>query len=136
MKDYMEVLRERIDVLMFLVDEYNMKIAEQRFYTGGTYIEYSFYNESGCFTVSFGPCSDLDFYFAPKFSNLLYELHYKLVNIWIDEPEIWKRHQKWIWFIKDPFFWGKPKKIINALAETIRTKIERDNEFFGVQVLK
>lgn len=122
---------------MFLVEEYNLKYSEQTFnnqpfgnYTTKTY---SFYNDSGCFTVNYLLQRDeLDFYFSSKFSNERSKLQEKLVNIWVDEPEIWNKHQKWIFSIKDPFFWWKKEKVINALAETIKTKIDKNNEFFGV----
>ena len=86
---------------MFLVEEYNLKYSEQTFnnqpfgnYTTKTY---SFYNDSGCFTVRHMIQKDeLDFYFSSKFSSECEKLQEKLINIWIDEPEIWNKHQKWI----------------------------------------
>lgn len=132
-------MEENIKMLMFLVEEFNLKYSAQTFnncpfgnYTTKTY---SFYNDSGCFTVNYLISRDeLDFYFSSRFSNEYKELHERLVNIWIDEPEIWNKHQKWIFSINDPFFWWKKKKVIKALAETIKTKIDKNREFFGIKV--
>lgn len=133
-------MEENIKMLMFLVEEYNLKYSEQTFinYPFGNYTTktYSFYNESGCFTIKYlTQRNELDFYFSKIYSNDCKELQEKLINIWIDEPEIWNNNQKWIFSIKDPFFWWKKKKVIKALAETIREKIRKTSEFFGVKVL-
>lgn len=125
--------------LMFLVDEYHLKYKKQTFVGKpcGSYITrtYSFYNDTGCFTIHhLAMRDDLDFYFSSNFSNNYDDLREKLVNIWIDEPEVWNRHQKWILGLKDPFFWWKEEKVIKALAETIMVKIRKNNEFFGVQI--
>ena len=133
-------MEENIKMLMFLVDEYNLKYSVQTFnnYPFGNYTTktFSFYNDSGCFTIRYLSQKDeLDFYFSSRFSNECKELQERLVNIWIDEPEIWNKHQKWIFSLKDPLFWWKKKKVIKALAETIKTKIDKNKEFFGVKVL-
>ena len=133
-------MKECIQMLMFLVDEYGLLYSEQTFnncpfgnYTTKTY---TFYNDSGCFTIKYLVQRDeLDFYFSSKFSNDYNKLQEKPVNIWIDEPEIWNKNQKSIFLIKDPFFWWKKKKVIKALAETIKIKIDKNNEFFGIKIL-
>ena len=132
-------MEEIIKLLMFLVDEYNLKYSQQTFnhYPFGDYTTktYSFYNESGCFTINYLLQKDeLDFYFSTEFSTECKKLQGKLVNIWIDEPEIWNKNQKWIFSIKDPFFWWKKKKIIKTLAEVIKIKIHKNNEFFGIKI--
>ena len=124
-------MEENIKMLMFLVDEYNLKYSVQTFnnYPFGNYKTktFSFYNDSGCFTIRYLLQKDeLDFYFSSRFSNECKELQERLINIWIDEPEIWKKHQKWIVSLKDPLFWLKKKKVIKALAETIKTKIDKN----------
>lgn len=134
-------MEQIIKMLMFLVEEYNLKYSKQTFnnYPFGNYTTktYSFYNDSGCFTIKYLLQKDeLDFYFSSKFSNECKKLQENLVNIWIDEPEIWNKHKKLIFLIKDPFFWWKKTKVIKALAETIKTKIVKNNEFFGVKILQ
>ena len=130
----------KLDVacLMFLVKDYNLNFSSQTFNNcpHGNWITktYSFYNNTGCFTINYLVGRDeLDFYFSTKFSNNYCELHEKLLNVWIDEPEIWNKHQKWLYVFKDPFFWWNKRKIIRALADVIRKKIEVSNEFFGVK---
>ena len=139
MSKLIENMNKNIRHVMFLVDEYHLNYKEQIFEGKpfGTYetITYSFYNDSGCFTLSYlSSREELDFYYSSKISDDYYELHEKGVNIWIDEPEIWNKHQKWFGFINDPFFWMKHEKVIKALAETIRVKINKNGEFFGVKI--
>lgn len=130
----------KLDVacLMFLVNDYNLNFSSQTFnncpYGNWITKTYSFYNNTGCFTINYLVGRDeLDFYFSTKFSNNYCELHEKLLNVWIDEPEIWNKHQKWLYVFKDQFFWWNKRKIIRALADVIRKKIEVSNEFFGVK---
>ncbi len=123
-----------INLLMFLVDKYHLKFTAQDFpscpfgnYTTKTY---SFYNDTGCFTISYLlQKNELDFYFSNTFSSKYASLCKKLLNVWVEEPEIWRKHRN-----KHPFFWWNKKKILSALAEVIREKIHKNNEFFGVVV--
>ena len=124
---------------MFLVDEYQLNFSAQIFngcpFGNWTTETYSFYNETGCFTINYllGR-NEIDFYFSSAFSEDYEKLHEKLLNVWNAEPQIWEKHQKGMFGLKDPFFWWKKKKIIEALAETIRYKIDRTKTFFGVSV--
>ena len=132
-------MEDYVKLLMFLVDEYHLKFSAQTFnkcpFGAWTTKAYSFYNNTGCFTIAYllGR-EDLDFYFSSAFSNDYNKLCEELLNVWIDEPQIWNKHQKWIFGIKDPFFWWKKKKIFNALAETIKEKINRTGEFYGIKI--
>ena len=130
---------EEVKVLMFLVDEYGMQFSKQTIknypridYTTQTY---SFYNKSGCFTISYLAARDeLEFYYSRRFSCAPEELFEKPINIWIDDPEIWDRHKKWLFGIQDPFFWWKKRKVIDALAEVIRKKISANGKFFDIKI--
>ena len=130
---------EKVKALMFLVDEYGMEFSKQTI-KGYPLIDcvtltYSFYNKSGCFTISYLAARDeLEFYYSHRFSYVPEELFEKPINIWIDDPKIWNRHEKLIFGIKDPFFWLKKKKIIDALAEVIRKKISANGEFFDIKI--
>ena len=55
------------------------------------------------------------------------------LNVW-DNNEILKKHQKWIFGLKNPFFWYSKKKYMKALAETIKKKISENNEFWGIKI--
>ena len=44
-----------------------------------------------------------------------------------NEPRYYKEYEKYANILK--------KKVIKALAETIKTKIDKNKEFFGVKVL-
>ena len=64
-------MEESIKMLMFLVDEYNLKYSVQTFnnYPFGNYTTktFSFYNDSGCFTIRYLSQKDeLDFYFSSR----------------------------------------------------------------------
>lgn len=126
--------------LGFLVKDYGIKYAYQDFKNcyGGNWRVYThcFYNESGCFTIHYLPQrGELDFYFAKEFSNVRENLCERLIDINSVEKEIWKKHEKLLFF-KDPFFWWNNKKILQALAEVIKAQIKKRGEFFGVKVKK
>lgn len=128
-----------VNLLMFLVDDYNLSFSAQTFentpFGNWTTKTYSFYNDTGCFTISYLPNrEEWEFYFSHAFSRDCAKLQKEILNVWIDEPEIWHRHQRWIFGLKDPFFWWKKKKVFRALSETIRKKIQMDNAFWGVKV--
>ena len=135
----MEQMEQAIKHLMFLVDEYHLNFKKQDFKGKpfGNYntMVYSFYNDTGCFNIEYlYTREEFSFYYSSKFSNDYDELLDKMVNIWIDEPEIWNKHRKWFWFLNDPFFDEKKEKVIMALAEIIRARIDKTGEFFGIKV--
>ncbi len=124
--------------LMFLVEKYNLKFTEQIFKSTpfGNWITktYSFYNDSGCFTIfELLQRDEIDFYFSDVFSTDYLVLKQRKLNVW-DNNEILKKHQKWIFGLKNPFFWYSKKKYMKALAETIKEKISENKEFFGVKI--
>ena len=126
------------ELLGFLVKEYNLSYKYQEFTNcyGGNWIvqTYSFYNDSGCFTICFIPQkNELDFYYASQFSNERKDLCEKMIDICEIEPDIWDKHTK-VGFFHRPFFWCNNKKILSALAEALRVHLSKDNNFFGIQV--
>ena len=124
--------------LMFLVEKYNLKFAEQTFGNTpfGNWVTktYSFYNDSGCFTISeLLQRDEIVFYFSDAFSTDYLVLKQRELNVW-DNNEILRKHQKWIFGLKNPFFWNSKKKYMKALAEVIKEKIGKNKEFFGIKV--
>ena len=124
--------------LMFLVEKYNLKFTEQTFESTpfGNWVTktYSFYNDSGCFTISeLLQRDEIDFYFSDVFSTDYLVLKQRQLNVW-DNDEILKKHQKLIFGLKNPFFWCSKKKYMKALAEIIKEKISERKEFFGVKI--
>ena len=135
----MHYMYEEVKVLMFLVDEYGLQFSKQSFEWEKSSRDwicktYSFYNESGCFTICYDFKGDMLIYYASEFSCDRRILCEKLVNIWSVEPEIWKKHKKVFGLFADPFFEEKTAKVLRALAEVIRKQIEETNEFFGVKI--
>ena len=127
-----------IKELMFLVEKYNLKFADQTFNSTpfGNWVTktYSFYNDSGCFTISeLLQRDEIDFYFSDIFSNDYRVLKQVQLNVW-ENDEILRKHQKWIFGLKNPFFWYSKKKYMKALAETIKKKISENNEFWGIKI--
>lgn len=95
---------------------------------------YSFYNESGCFSVyNLIQRDEVDFYYAKKFSNDITCLKEKIISIESVEKEIWGRHRK-TGFLGIPFFWGSNKQVFRALADVIKAQIDKHREFFGTKV--
>lgn len=126
------------DALDFLCKQYGLNYSFQRFekHPFGNWCAdmYSFYNESGCFSIyNLIQRDEIDFYFAKKFSNNITELKEKIVLIESVEKDIWERHKK-TGFLKLPFFWGSNKQVIRALAEVIKAQIEKTGQFFGIKV--
>ncbi len=57
---------------------------------------YSFYNESGCFTIHFlSQRGELDCYCAAAFSAVREELCHRSVDMCSIKPEIWEKNQNW-----------------------------------------
>ena len=124
--------------LMFLVEKYGLRFTEQIFEGTpfGNWVTktYSFYNDSGCFTITeLLQRDEIDFYFSDAFSTDYPALRQRRLNVW-DDNEILKKHQKWIFGLKNPFFWRNKKKYMKALAEIINTKIGENKEFFGIKI--
>ena len=124
--------------LMFLVEKYNLKFTEQTFESTpfGNWVTktYSFYNDSGCFTISeLLQRDEIDFYFSDVFSTAYPDLKKRQLNVW-DNNAILEKHQRWIFGLKNPFFWYSKKKYMKALAEIIQAKISNNKEFFSINV--
>ena len=131
-------MQNAVKELMFLVEKYNLKFAEQTFKSTpfGNWITktYSFYNDSGCFTISeLLQRDEIDFYFSDNFSTVCPALKQKQLYVW-DNNKILQKHQKWIFGLKNPFFWYSKKKYMKALAEIIEVKISENKEFFGIKI--
>lgn len=127
--------------LMFLVEEYGHLFSQQMFshcpYGNYTTKTYSFYHRTGYFTIRYlVERDDLDFYDLSVVSDQYLQLHEKLLNVWVDENEILKKHQRWLWVFRDPFFWWKKAKVLSALAEVIKRKIEKTGELYGIRVFE
>ncbi|MBE6797195.1 MAG: hypothetical protein E7531_02510 [Ruminococcaceae bacterium] len=126
------------EVFDFLITDYGLEYKHQEFinaYDGNWTVQaYSFYNNSGCFTIhNLVQRDELDFYYSPKFSQELSELCGKGVNICTIEPEIWDKHTK-IWRFKRPFFWLNNNKVLSVFAEVLKTHLSKNKEFFGIQI--
>ena len=120
----------------FLVDEYNMKYAYQTEELGGgwVYSHHSFYNETGCFTVSTLPNrGELDFYHASKFSPNPKELQKQWVDVFSIKSAVWSKYKK-IGFFPIPFPLIRKKRLLEATAEVIKDQIERENTFLDIVV--
>ena len=123
--------------LSFLVDKYKLKYTYQEFSIGGNWIadEHSFYNDSGCFTVHvLVQRAELEFYYSNRFNNDLKNLHKMGIDVYSTEKEIWNRRGKIFGFIPNLFFWCSNKKILETVAQVIKTQIQNYGEFFGVKV--
>lgn len=126
------------ETFAFLIKNYGFTYKCQEFINcyGGhwTVITYSFYNESGCFTIHTLPQrGELDFYYAPQFSTKREELYEKMVDIRSIEPKIWDKHMK-VGIFNRPFFWCRENKVLSALAEVLSVHIAEQGEFFGIRV--
>ena len=122
----------------FLVEDYGLNYRQQDYSNcyGGNWLvrTYSFYNDSGCFTIHTVPQrGELDFYYSHIFSTKREELCERLIDICSIEPQIWERHMNF-GVIKNPFFWWSSNRVLNALAEVLRIHISAHKEFFGVRV--
>ena len=117
----------------FLVKEYKLEYVKKHFdncYEGNwAVITYSYFNESGCFTIYTLPeRGELDFFYSRKFSDNLNELCQSRVNIQSIGTQIWQKAKKKI------FFEYRPKLVLRTAAEAIKSSIKIDGCFFGVKV--
>lgn len=128
----------------FLVRDYGLKYEYQAFFDafndgrGWNIFTYSYYNESGCFTVHTLPQrGELDFYCSENFSTNYQNLYERNINIYITtlEEEIWKKHSK-IWIFNKPFFWCSTRRVTQAVADVLKVHIEKFGEFYGIKVDK
>lgn len=96
---------------------------------------YNYYNANGCFTITNLLGRD-DFAFL-RFDDITcvdrYSVWRPSIDLAEEEPEIWEKHKKRSLF--RGFFWGE-RKILQILAEVIRTQIEERGAFFGIEVEK
>jgi hypothetical protein len=129
---------EIAELFDFLTKEHSFSYSHQEFDNcyGGHWIvhTYSFYNSNGCFTIYCMPeRNELDFYVSDKFSTSREELLDKIVDISTIEPEIWKKRTKFLG-ISRPFFWINTNKVLRVFAEALKTHLDKNKDFFGIQV--
>ena len=121
----------------FLRTDYNLTYKYQEFsncYGGSWSVQaYSYYNESGCFTIYCEVQRGMDFWYASQFSTERKKLCERQIDVSSTEPEIWDRYER-IWFLKRPFFWWNSNKVLRVLAEVLKVHIARSGEFFGIKV--
>ena len=121
----------------FLEDNYDLSYKYQEFTNcfGGNWAvqTHSFYNDSGCFTIYIEVQRGMDFWYASRFSTERDRLCETGVDVSSIEPQIWNKHKRILCF-NNPFFWWSNKKVLLALAEALKSHLEKHNEFFGIQV--
>lgn len=128
------------ELFEFLIKDYGLSYQFQEFtncYNGGWIVRtYSFFNDSGCFTISHLLQKDeLDFFFAPCFTQDRKKLCFESLDISTIEPPVWEKYSK-IWFLRNPFFWLSNKRILITLAEAIKNHLLKSDDFFGINVRK
>lgn len=126
------------EIFDFLIKDYNFSYKYQKFvncYEGNWIVQtYSFYNNSGCFTIHFLPQrNELDFYYSSRFSTEHKKLCERIVDICSIEPDIWNKYTK-IWIFKRPFFWWNNNKVLYTFAEALKTHLDKSKDFFGIQI--
>ena len=118
----------------FLVKDFGLKYSYQEFNNcyGGYWCvnTYSYYNESGCFTIHVIPQKgEFDFFFAEKFSMVREELCKYPINEQSIEQGIWNNAKK-------KFLFEYRKNLyLDTLAKVIRSQIKKYGSFFGIKVL-
>ncbi len=152
------------NILGFLCLKYKMNYSlgeyENYLGTNAVLLTYSYYNEFGCFTIAHVPVrGEVTYYrldsidqitdiilrhdlnlgvITPKNEKKFREHSQNILkhelSIFDFEPEIWAKHRK-TGFLKIPFSWGTDKQILKALADVIKTQIEKYGSFFGIKVL-
>lgn len=115
----------------FLVKDYGLKYSHQTFkncYNGHWVVyAYSFYNESGCFTIyELGQRGEWDYYYAKRHSNIMEELLENRVDIYSVEKEIWGKARKKIFH--------SIRTELATLAEVIKKQIQTQGNFYGVKI--
>jgi hypothetical protein len=130
---------KEISQLQFLIDDYDLSYKYQKFencYGGDWIVEtHSFYNDTGCFTIYNEVQRGIDFCYSSHFSTERSELCERGIDVTTIEPQIWDKHRK-IWIFKRPFFWCSDSKVLHALAEVLKTHLEKGNDLFGISVQK
>ncbi len=113
----------------FLISKYNLNLQIYQFKNQVTVNMYCYYNSFGCFTVCDEIERDIEFYN----SHSITDIYENIANVFDLEPQVWKKHHTKIGPFNNPFFWWNKEKIIIAVAEAIRTHIEKHNEFLGIK---
>lgn len=146
-------MKEKIikNIFGFLISEYNFKYHYEKFsiYQPMITETYSFYNNTGSFTISelaqrdemeyivldninllydflqstYTTNFDTDYYKSKKY---FYERNKHYINIFEAEPQIWKKYHIKIFYTK--------KRELKILSKIIRLQISKYNSFFGIQV--
>lgn len=117
----------------FLVSDYGLKYSFQKFENspyGNWYVNmYSFYNDSGCFSIHYIPQrGELDFYYAKEFNTN----REKMCEIKLDEQSIGQK----IWLkAKKKFLFGYRHNLyLKTLADAIKAEVQATGQFFGIEV--
>ena len=138
----------------FLSKDHGLEYSHQGFkkcYGGNWYVDtYSFYNESGCFTIyELSERGEWDFYYAEKYSKSMDELLDQRLCVQSFQQEKWKEYSKAVeeqtaaiekyvhkFFCGKMFLaeWKAERIMLETLAEVIKTQIEKHGCFFGVKL--
>lgn len=115
----------------FLVKDYDLKYSYQKFtncYQGNWVVyTYSFYNESGCFTIyNLGQRGEWEYFYTEKFCNSMEQLLGTRIHIYSTEKELWDKVTK-------SFFYSMRTEL-KTLATVIKSQIEKTGQFFGIKV--
>lgn len=124
------------DTFSFLVEKHNLQYAYQQIDYGRGFVssEHSYYNDSGCFTISsMEQRGELDFYYAKAFSTERELLHDRSVNVFVTEESVWNEYGK-IGIFPNIFFWWNKKRILGVLAKIICRQISNTGVFFDIKV--
>lgn len=122
----------------FLKEDYGLSYKHQEFtncYNGNWIVQtYSFFNDSGCFTILFLPQrNEIEFFCSKEFSRKYEKLSENSVDICTIEPDIWDKHTK-VFGIRRPFFWWSKHKVLQAFAEALKVHLIKEKSFFGIIV--
>lgn len=133
--------------LSFLIEKYGMYYAREDYnaWDNWAYATYSFYNDSGCFTITdLVQGDDVDYAVLDSVNSLKTyvfsdssEQSKSQMRIASFEKDIWEKYEKGFLFFKNlkkPFFWRSAKNILQTLAEVIETQIQKTGQFFGIKV--
>lgn len=123
----------------FLVTDYGLTYRFQEFrncYSGNWIVQtYSFYNDSGCFTIHYLPQRDeLSYFYSTRFSTVREVLCEKEIGeniIYSMEPKVWNKYSK-VWLFKRPFFWYSSNKILRTFAEALKVYLSNNKSFFDI----
>ena len=154
-------VKESLDFLCHEYDmKYNfIKVETKHGNMYGATEAYSYHNKYGCFTIAnFYARGEIDYIRldnidslkdflcskSPKYSldneESIKEYEQYIdkrtkhkINIYEEEPEVWGKHEKLLFF-KNPFFWEGSKKELRALADVIKTQIKKQSRFFNIKI--